>query len=92
MAPLANALQSIIVEALVKWFELSGRDNPPDIYLLHDPGTGAVDRVRLPRFASLRRCSGCGKWDEDEILAIGFDPDRHLAISCDMTARVNDIS
>jgi hypothetical protein len=59
--------------------------------LVHEPGTGPVDRVLLPRFEPLRRCPGCLKWDEGEILQIGFDPDRLLPMPQDIRVCPNDL-
>jgi hypothetical protein len=76
-----------------KWYWLSAKTPRSDVWLVHEPIDGDVDRLRvLPRFSTVARCSRCGKFDEDELIQVGFDPERKLDVKQEFFGTPNDLA
>jgi hypothetical protein len=75
----------------MKWFEFGARTSIAYLLLLHEYDKKHERLVRLPRFTALRPCPGCDKWDENAILAIGFDTSRLLPMPQDIL-RPSDVN
>jgi hypothetical protein len=74
----------------LKWYFLCGHDTRIDLFLLHEYRPNERPAL-LPRFASLSICPICGKFDEEELLAIGFDSERLLPMPQDILSQTNDL-
>lgn len=75
----------------MKWFLLTGYDVRADFILLHDLKRGR-NPVLQPRFEAVDRCRVCGKFNEQQILDIGFDVDRIFRLSQDILPEPIDFS
>lgn len=76
----------------MKWFWLTGHDVRVNLFLLHDYNIKDGSLVLLPRFAAVDRCRGCGKFNEQQLLAVGFDLDRTFRLPTDILPEPNDFS
>ena len=75
----------------MKWYWLTASEPRTDVFLLHRQGPERRALLVLPRFADLRRCSTCEKWDEERVREIGFDQDRILSVKTDFHDTPNDL-
>ena len=75
----------------MKWYWLTASEPRTDVFLLHREGPERRALLVLPRFADLRRCSTCEKWDEERVREIGFDQDRILNVKTDFHDTPNDL-
>ncbi len=73
----------------MKWYWLGAQMARVDVFLLHDDIDGNM--VRLPRFEKVARCRGCEKFDEEELIRIGFDTDRLVSMPQDILSEINDL-
>lgn len=74
----------------MKWFWLSGYDPKVDLFLLHEYNKGDESLVLLPPFAAVSRCTGCSKFNEQQILDVGFDLNRVFRLPQDILTWPND--
>ncbi len=74
----------------MKWHWIGGTLARVDLFLLLEYKR-PDDPVLLPRFATVDRCPGCGKFNEQQILDIGFDVSRVFRLPQDILTWPNDL-
>jgi hypothetical protein len=74
----------------MKWYWMMPKTPRTDVFLLHEYDRRTGETTLLPRFANLRCCPACRRFDEQHVLEIGFDEDRILSVPTDFWGDAND--
>jgi len=76
----------------LKWYWLTGRgQHGLNVALVVQRVDRGWQRILREKFSGLKSCRHCEKFDEAEILKLGFEPDRKFSIRNDLYSEVLDL-